>query len=245
MGHLTDETPKPLLAVEGESLIAHKLDVLPPEVNEIVLIVGYLEEKIRAAFGDSYKGVPIRYVEQNTPEGTAAAVWKAKDALRGPFLVMNGDDIYAKEDLAALAACPEWGMLVCWREETSHVARVLVDDSGITGILESGTHDGKPGYVNAGAYRLDERFFNYPPRPAREGSTEMGLPQTIVSAAGDIHIERVVATRWCPVNVPEDLDHAAEILGSVHILASGQNAGIPSETQAGGRGVSGYGEAEA
>ena len=53
MGALTDHTPKPMLEVGKKNLIQHKLEILPDSVTEVILVIGYLGEKIMEFFGDS------------------------------------------------------------------------------------------------------------------------------------------------------------------------------------------------
>src|SRR3989338_8305110 len=101
MGALTDNTPKALLEVAGKTLLEHKFDALPYDVDEIILIVVYMGSKILDRFNGRYKDKHILYVEQENPKGgTAEALWNAKSVLHDSFLVMNRDGIYALEDMA-------------------------------------------------------------------------------------------------------------------------------------------------
>ena len=127
MGELTKDTPKLLLEVDGKSILEWDLEALPDEIDEVILVVGYLGEKIREKFGDEFtppsipplarstllratlsgiewvvrrgKKMKITYVEQKEPKGTADALWSCKDILRDRFLVFYGDDMYAAGDL--------------------------------------------------------------------------------------------------------------------------------------------------
>ena len=56
---LTDDLPKPMVRVNGRPILEYTLSILPKEIDEVILIVGYLKEKIIEYFGDSFKGVPI------------------------------------------------------------------------------------------------------------------------------------------------------------------------------------------
>ena len=96
---LTDFLPKPLVDVKGKNLIEWKLLALPGTVTDIVLVVGYQGEQIRNFFGDTWQGRNIRYAEQKELNGTAGALWSAKDLLSGKFLVLMGDDLYDSSDI--------------------------------------------------------------------------------------------------------------------------------------------------
>src|SRR5215212_8859235 len=96
MVELTTEVPKPMLEVSGKTLLEYKFDALPEEVAEVIIIVGYLGSVIQRRFGGEYKGKKLFYVEQEELNGTAGALWHAKDILKDRFIVMMGDDIYTK-----------------------------------------------------------------------------------------------------------------------------------------------------
>ena len=101
MGELSNETPKPMLKVLGKTLLEHKLDSLPSSMDEVILVVGHLKNKITDTLGENYQGRKITYVVQDELLGTAHSVFLCKENLinEEKFLVMMGDDIYSKEDM--------------------------------------------------------------------------------------------------------------------------------------------------
>ena len=212
MGTLTDSMPKPMLEVNGKSLLEYKFETLPYDVNEVIIIVGYMGHVIQQHFGGEYKGKRVLYVEQENPKGgTAEAVWKAESILKDKFLVMNGDNMYSKEDLSKCAVY-DWAVLVQKRDHIG-TGRVMVNESGlVTGIVENSDHEGQAGYANTGCYMLDRRFFDYKPIPKAEGSTELGLPQTMMLAVNDIQIKAVEATTWIEIKTAEDIQKAEALL---------------------------------
>ena len=70
MRPLTFHTPKQLLEVGGKPILVHIFENLPDEINEVILVVGYLGHKIREYFGDEFLGRKIAYVEQPAKLGT-------------------------------------------------------------------------------------------------------------------------------------------------------------------------------
>lgn len=213
MGALTDDRPKPMLEVAGKTLLEHKLDALPNDVDEVIIVVGYMGGKIHDHFGGVWKDKHILYVEQENPTGgTAEALWLARPLLHGKFLVMNGDNLYTREDMTKCVAY-DWAVLVEQRDDI-RTGLVAVDDEGfVTSILENTDHqDTGIRYANTGLYALDTRVFNYQPLPKAPHSSELGLPQTIVQAAKDIPIRAVPTHRWFEIKAPEDLAKAEEFL---------------------------------
>lgn len=216
MKNLTDTMPKPMLTVAGKSLIEHKLLVLPDAVDEVILVIGYQGDVIRAAFGDTWQGKRIRYVVQEELDGTMGALALARPYLHDRFVVMMGDDLYAREDIDACFASPDWSVLVQQTESMGAGGRMVMDDTEHIVAIEEGDHRGTPGLMNTNMLVLDPRVFDYPMVPKAAGSTEYGLPQTVLAAslAAGIPLRAIPATFWFQITAPEDLAAAEEVLAT-------------------------------
>jgi NDP-sugar pyrophosphorylase family protein len=83
---LTEHHPKPLQEVLGKNLIEWKLEALPSEVADVILVIGHQGEQIQNFFGDEWKDKTIRYVVQKELNGTAGALLAAKPLLGERFL---------------------------------------------------------------------------------------------------------------------------------------------------------------
>lgn len=216
MGALTEKLPKPLLEVAGKTLLEHKFDALPDEITEIILVIGYLGEMIRAKFGDSYKGKKITYVQQDNPVGgTMDALQQAKNILNGKFLATNADDIHQTKDIISCLG-HQWALAVMRLRNLDKGSEVRVDAKGnIAEIVESDTHKGGAGLGGVGMYVLDSRIFKVDPVPL-EGRTEVGLPQTMLSAAKTFNIPMtaIEISSCIHITSPEDLAEAEKQLGA-------------------------------
>ncbi|MEK7510772.1 MAG: sugar phosphate nucleotidyltransferase [Patescibacteria group bacterium] len=214
MGALTDMVPKPMLRVAGKTLIDHKLDALPPEIDEVIIVIGYLGEVIREHYGDSHAGRRIRYVQQIEINGTASALWLARPLLSGKFLVLMGDDIYPQEDIERCIATDDWSVLIERTDTMAQGGSMVVSEEGFVLGIEEGDHRGKPGIMNTNMFVLDERVFAQEPIPKALGSDEYGLPQTVVEASKrfGIPLHAIDATSWIQITTPEDLERAEKLL---------------------------------
>ena len=107
MRPLTLDTPKPLLKIGGKTFLDHIFLALPPEIDEVVLVVGYLGEKIRAYCGDNFHGRKIHYAEGSS-RGNAYSFLSAKPFFRKgeKFVVMYGDELVLKEELRRVLSHP-------------------------------------------------------------------------------------------------------------------------------------------
>lgn len=216
MGDLTSSTPKPMLEVAGRDLLRHKLEVLPDEIDEVVMVIGYLGDKIKASFGDNYNGRPIKYVYQEKLEGTGKALWLCRELLRDKFMVMMGDDIYSKDDVIECAKYP-WAILVKRVDEMKRGGRIVLDEDGnLKDIIEGENHNVKNAITNTGLYVLGKEIFNYE-LVKLVNKEEWGLPQTLLKAAKDFKVKVVEGTFWLPLSEPIDLKMAEENLKSEKI----------------------------
>jgi len=95
MRPLTDDTPKPLLRIGGQTLIEHHIHALAQAgFTELVINHAHLGEQIVAALGDGNAyGVEIRYSPETPPAlETGGGIFNALPLLGdAPFLVLNAD----------------------------------------------------------------------------------------------------------------------------------------------------------
>lgn len=95
MRPLTDTTPKPLLPVAGQPLIAWHLERLAAAgVQEVVINISWLASQFPAMLGDGSRwGLSIHYShEGEVPLETGGGMWHALGRLgNAPFIAVNGD----------------------------------------------------------------------------------------------------------------------------------------------------------
>jgi len=214
MGELTEEIPKPMLMVSGKTLIEHKLDALPGVIDEVIIIIGHKGDVVSNHFGDSYGNKKITYIIQDVLDGTAGALWRAKDILRGGFIVMMGDDLYSAQDIATSAKALDWLLVVAKTEHMSAGGCVIVDALDRIISIEEGSHGGAAGRISTNLFRLDTRLFDYPMVPKSVGSNEYGLPQTVLASSklSGVPFFATMAHSWIQITSSEDLDKADKLL---------------------------------
>lgn len=213
MGSLTDDTPKPMLTVLGKNLIEWKLEALPSSVTQIILIVGYKKEKIQNYFGVSWRNIPITYIEQTILDGTGGAIALCKDVVTDKAIVLMGDDIYAKEDLAKLAGYDFSILAMDKGEEARNTpgGKIIERDGLFLGLNEGLVDSGiSSSLVNTGAYTIAKDFFDYP--LVNVSPIEYGLPHTLASITKEHHVHVAHATTWIQITSPKCLLDAEAIL---------------------------------
>jgi len=154
---LTDSTPKPLIEVGGQSLIAHHLQRLAQAgFREVVINLSHLGDMIRDALGDGSKwGLNIHYSPE--PEGaldTGGGIRQALPLLGdAPFAIINGD-LFTQYPFTRLRAV-----------KCDHAHLVMVPNPAHRPDGDFALHggrmnpDGQPRYTFAGISIYHPRFF--------------------------------------------------------------------------------------
>lgn len=88
--------PKPLIPIDGIPVIEREICLLRDQgFNDIILTVSYMYDKIEDYLKNGEKlGVNIEYFVEEKPLGNAGALFKLKEKLREPFLLLNADALF-------------------------------------------------------------------------------------------------------------------------------------------------------
>ena len=194
---ITDELPKPLVAVGGRPLIAWHLAALARAgFREVIINLSWLGEKLRAALGDGHGfGVTIRYSEEGPVAlETGGGIAHALPLLGAqPFLVVSGD-IWTELDFGSLQLAPEALAHLVLIPNPAHHPH---GDFGLEGERVVLGESGRLTYGNVGIYR-PEFFAGF------SGRFPLVQPLRRAIAAGQVR-GQLFRGRWCDVGTPQRL----------------------------------------
>ena len=92
---LTDDKPKGMVEVDDKPILTHCFEqVVELGANKLIVVVGYMKEKIIDHYGDEFEGTPITYAHQREQLGLADALLTVEDNVDGDFMLMLGDNIF-------------------------------------------------------------------------------------------------------------------------------------------------------
>ncbi len=100
---VTYTLPKQLIPLAGKPMLYHVLDLLPSDVEEVVLATGYKSEMIDAFVRSHPLRWPTRTVPEAEPLLTGGGMKNAGSGMSDPFILLNSD-VIARVDLTAVAA---------------------------------------------------------------------------------------------------------------------------------------------
>ncbi len=209
---LTTTRPKPLLKTANKPILEYQLDALNNVTDRVILVVGYRREQIERAYGAEYRGMSLTYVHQTEQRGTGHALLQCADVVDGPFIAMNGDDLYHEQDLMRLAEL-EQGALAREVIDVRQYGVYERDNAGNATSLTEKPEQSRSNLANMGVYRFTPEVFEI-------------LRQTAPSARGEIELTSAIESLiqrggfrvleaegyWLPIGYPWHLLEANEFL---------------------------------
>lgn len=207
MQPLTSTRPKPLLRVLNNTILEHNLGQLDGVVDEVIIIIGYKGDMIKSLIGDKYGSMSVRYVEQKDQLGTGDAAKQALPFLKDKFILLNGDDLYFKEDIKnCLSLCPS--ILLGRVKDPSFFGVVNCYDNFVRGIVEKPAECASNSLVNTGLYCLDKSIFDFEIKESTRG--ELEFTDYIKSFIKNERLHFYSTEKWFPVSHPWNLLEANE-----------------------------------
>lgn len=193
---LTNRRPKPMVPVSNRPILDYVVSAIADaDVERVVLVVGYQQERIRNYFGDGDDwGIEIEYVVQANQLGTAHAILQAESAVTGSFLVLNGDRLVESSLVERVRSEIGSGdgpvMAITRTDRASDYGVVSLDGGRVTEITEKPGGSVTSEVINAGVYGFDESIFDaIRATPTERG--ELAITTTLERIAEDRPIRTV------------------------------------------------------
>jgi len=215
MRDLTNELPKPMIAVRGKPILQHIVEGLRGAgVKRVLVVVGYRADVVRQALGaGSGLGVGIEYVTQEVQDGTGKVVELARDFVgRDPFVLVYGDIIVDPANyqrLVRLEPDAEAIVSVKQNEDVSKGGAVFLNEQFELIDLREKPQPGEPisPWYNAGLYAFRPSIFDFTARLERSPRGEFELTDAIRALAQSGKKVRALELSgdWFDVRDPEVL----------------------------------------
>ncbi len=213
MRPLTLDTPKALLPLQGRPILAWSLLSLHGIVERALIVVHYLKSQIADYMARQTLFRRYALIEQSpAPLGTGHALECCRPALQSSdFLVINGDDLFAKDGLRRLSREP-FALLAARRQDYHRYGVIIRDESGSFRAIDEKPPPGSypaPAPCSIGAYKLNSEVFDAPLRKSVRGEFELTDAVTAVAEKREVAV--VDCPFWLPIGDPAALAAAQEI----------------------------------
>ena len=219
------EEPKVMLKIGDKPIVSYVVDTLLQtgfDKNQICLVVGFQESKVREYFGDK-----ISYVTQEEQLGTAHAAHVGIKSLSKEIktvLVIGGDDsaFYKKETLLKFVENHiknknTLSLLSAEIVDPSMLGRIIrYPDKSIAIVEKEYLSDEQKEIkeISTGTFCFDRNWFEemFPDMPKLRKLGEWGLPTALAVARGEGKKYQVVkllnSEEWCGINTIGELEKA-------------------------------------
>jgi len=198
---LSATRPKPLFSIFGKTIIEYNLDELEGLVDEVIVIVGYKKEMLLEKLGQKYGTIKMTYIEDSKIEGTGSSAKLAYPHLKDKFLLLNGDDFYAKADIKkAIEKCPS--ILVKEHDNPSCFGVIDEEEGYAKNIIEK-PNDPPSKLVNSALYCLPKTIFDYEIEKSPRGEYE--FTDYIRMFIHEKKLRICEASFWIPSSYPWDI----------------------------------------
>ncbi len=219
LGGYTEDFNKAMLKFGDKYLIEFSLDsAAAVGVGEIVVVIGYQGGQIRGAIGDSYRGIPVRYVVQPEQRGVVHAIECGRSAVGdSDFILQLADEYFLKaehpaflrffQEQRAFAACGIVHVEDLQRIRKTYSVQGEETTKRITRLIEKPT-DPVNDIMGTGNILFKNEIYHYVPlTPTNPQRGEKELPDLIQCAINDDQkvLYYPIASAYTNVNTPEDL----------------------------------------
>jgi dTDP-glucose pyrophosphorylase len=220
------ERNKCMIEFAGKPLIEWSLEnCVRISPDEIVVVVGYLAEQIINYYGNSYRGIRIRYAIQREQGGLVHAIETAAPFLSSSdFMLFLADEILLEPNHAAMVERFRQGGLfaLCGLtiatdpEAVRNTYSVFEDQAGRILRLVEKPRRAINQYQGTGNCLFSNRILEYIEyTPINQARNEKELPDLIQCAIDDGHVVQsfLVGGRYININTVEDVSLAEEAVG--------------------------------
>lgn len=224
---ITNTIPKSMVEVNGTPLLENALNNLYDigGISEIGIVVGHMANYIKSHIGDSWKGIPIKYYENDRylETNNVVSLYKAIEFCNDDMLMLECDIFYHKEMLEALKLGKgECSILVSPFNVNTMDGTVIEVEGDVAKALVLGKwQNEKFDYKNTrktvNMYKFKREFIEkkymplikwYVENMGENSYYEKVLGSLLYYRECDVRIVEVPETMWCEIDDVADLERA-------------------------------------
>jgi dTDP-glucose pyrophosphorylase len=215
MRELTNDLPKPMIAVRGKPVLQHIVEGLRTAgVADFLIIVGYRADAVQNFFGDGSRyNIAIQYATQVVQDGTGRVIELARNFVaESPLVLSYGDILVDPANYKSLVDLPsgiEAFISVKRGEDVSKGGAVFLNEQMELIDLREKPKAGEetsPWY-NAGLYAFRPTIFEFTAKlkPSPRGEYELTDAIRELAQSGKIVKALQLVGEWADVRDPEIL----------------------------------------
>lgn len=212
---LTDIVPKPLIIINDKPILFYILSSLPDKIDEVLVVIKEKHQHLFEKFISDFKvNINLKFLFQDeNKKGTYFALMTAKDYLKNEdsFLVLNGDDIFLKNDIENLIKmqAPAYGLSFKKLNKRYRTCDLdMINNKIISFRKQTDIELDKELPCFSGSFTLTSDFLKY--EPIYYDDIEAGIPHTLFANCNNVSF--FILNKWLQINNKEDLEIAKKTL---------------------------------
>lgn len=213
MLHITKNKSKHLIKVGKKPFLSYLLDnLIEAGFDEIILVVGYKEEKMREFVKEfNYKVNIVNQFEILGPKekiyGTACPLMCVKDILKNEqFLFVCGDNFYSVRDLKEMRNDKKYNYIAAIRHSHPEKYGVLINKNGFLKEIVEKPKEKVGDLINAGLYKFTPEVFDKLSEIKKSSRGEYEITDVITLLAKEKKVKiKVLQDYWLDFGNPSDI----------------------------------------
>ncbi len=221
MKPLTHEIPKPLIPVNGKPFLQYLLDALKGAgCKDIAIVVGYKKEMITDFCGNH--GIDAEFIIQEQQLGTGHAIGLCEEfAGDEEFIVVMGDNLYSKEDIASMEQNDAMNYVAAIRHDNPEKFGVLVEENGFLNKIVEKPANYVGTLINTGLYKFTPEIFEAIRNTRKSETGEYFITDAITLLAGQKKVKvKKLQHYWLDLGCYDDIEKVARFLIEKGVLHS-------------------------
>ncbi len=211
MLHLTKNKSKHLIKVQKKPFLAYLLDIIiKAGYKELILVVGYHEEKMRKFLKDY--GYKVTVVNQfkvlgEKEYGTACPLKCVKDIInKEEFLFVVGDNLYSAGDFKKMNIEDEYSYVAGIHNENPERYGVLITEDGFLKEIIEKPKEFVGNIINTGLYKFTSEVFDKLPEIKKSKRGEYEITDVINLLAKEKKVKvKEIKDYWVDFGNPGDI----------------------------------------
>lgn len=178
------DRPKAMALVNGRPFLEYQIRFLKNNgIDNIVLSIGYMSEKIEEHFGSGKNyGVSIVYVKEKELLGTGGAIKNSLDILDRQFFALNGDSIFLVDIISMVKFHKnnhaDLTLTIAKVKDKTRFGNVKINDKfQIIGFTEKENTSGD--LINGGIYFFEKNNFDWNVFPQKFSIEKEFFPKVV------------------------------------------------------------------
>ena len=225
---VVNDVPKPMATIRGKPFLEYLLSYwISNDANNIILSVGYKNQKIKDYFGTAYHGVPVSYVIEDEPLGTGGALLRIldKEDIKEDFFLVNGDTLFQLDVYRMLELHDgnkaDMSMSLRNIENADRYHTIYINDAGKIISIEQPDKSATNGNINGGVYIISPELFH---SWTNTGNKNISLENEILPELIKNHsvYGYIDDGDFVDIGIPEDYQKAQSCLNEKLLSSTGE-----------------------